>query len=513
MKANAVLQLLLFLSHVAGVSPQDPRPLPQRIDGEVARISGFPREGPAPRCDDGEFLRRVMLDLVGYPPTADETRAFVADRAENKRDAIVDRLLTSERFADFWARRWMGVFFGNPAASTIPGVDAEIRDEILERFRRWLAGRISRDWAWTETVQDLLIAEGTPDVAPSLAYKLVLDAWPRAPYLEGRAVAHFMAIDFGCAGCHDHPFDNWTIDDAYSIGAFSTGRKVRWGPKGIEVLEGPEPPNRPVPGDKGFMADLGNPLGVKAPKFPRAGRPAAGEVLSRAFARMMIAPENVSFRTAFVNRVWLWLLGRGIVASPEDFNKRHPPLATVLLNQLAGAFAANGHSLKFLIRAICATETYQRRCDGPTPYMRVNFSRTQIRPLTPEQLLQSIEVATLGKPRFDRALVERLAYRMTRGHSAICETSPRTPDVRALAWLADSEDVWSLIREGPIVQGFVRMADAEACVQSMFLSALSRDPGPRELARYAAFLKGRGEDGVREAYWTLLLSSEFLTRH
>jgi hypothetical protein len=47
----------------------------------------------------------------------------------------------------------------------------------------------------------------------------------------------------------------------------------------------------------------------------------------------------------------------------------------------------------------------------------------------------------------------------------------------------------------------------------MFLAALSREPGPRELDRYAAYLKARGEEGVGEAYWTLLNSTEFLTRH
>src|SRR5688572_14711815 len=113
MRTGAVL---LFFTILTGASPPQNPSLPQAIDAEVSRISGFNRAAAAPRCDDGEYLRRVMLDLVGYPPTAQETGAFAADPAADKRAAVVDRFLVSERFADFWARRWMDVFFGSSLA-------------------------------------------------------------------------------------------------------------------------------------------------------------------------------------------------------------------------------------------------------------------------------------------------------------------------------------------------------------------------------------------------------------
>jgi uncharacterized protein DUF1549/uncharacterized protein DUF1553 len=515
MRASLFLHLFFLLPLFSEASPQDN--LPWKIDREVAGISGFIRERAAPRCDDGEFLRRVMLDLVGYPPTARETRAFVADATANKRDAVVERLLASDRFADFWARRWMAAFFGNYhdiREQPFARLDPEERDRILERFRQWLAGRIHRDWPWTETVRDLLIAEGTPDVAPALAYKLVLDGWPRAPYLEGRAVSHFMGIDLSCTGCHDHPFDHWTIDDGYSLAAFSTGRKVRWGATGIEVTEGREPPNRPIPGDKGILPYPRQPNNVYPPVFLRKGKPADGEVLARAFARLITAPENVQFRKAFVNRVWAWLLGRGIVSPVDEFDLKNRPLSAGLLNLLANAFADNDHSLRFLIRAICATEAYQRRSDGTPASGKVNFSRAQIRPLSAEQLLHSIEVATLGRPRFDLDRARRIAEKMSRAQASTCETSEVIPDVRALAWLADSDDVWSLIRDGSVLKACAaEPGDPETRVNAMFLAALSREAGPLELDRYTRFLKGRGEAGFRDAYWTLLNSTEFLTRH
>jgi hypothetical protein len=411
----------------------------------------------------------------------------------------------------------MGVFFGNYHAireEPLGRLDPEELDRIMDRFRRWLGGRIQRDWSWTETVRDLLIAEGTPDSAPALAYKLVLDAWPRRPYFEGRAVAHFMGIDLSCTGCHDHPFDYWRVEDGYSLSAFSTGRKIRWGVRGIEVVEGPEPQDRPIPEDKGFLSGRWIDRRVVRPAFPRGGKPAEGEILARAFARLMVARENVQFRMAFVNRVWSWLLGRGVVTPVDDFNLKNKPLSPGLLRLMAGEFAANDHSLRFLIRAICATQAYQRKCEGVPSFARDNFGRALIRPLCAEQLLHSLEVATLGKPRFDRGRSQQLAERFSRGDAPVCETSEVIPDVRALAWLADSEEVWSLIREGAVVKAIAASTvDPAACVKAMFLAAFSREPDASELDRYSAFLNGRGEEGVREAYWTLLNSTEFLTRH
>jgi len=515
MRSGAV-HFLLFLPLLAGASPQN-LPLPERIDAEVARIPGFNRATVAPACDDGEYLRRVMLDLVGYPPSAEETRAFVADATPDKRATVVEKLLTSDRFGDFWSRRWMDVFFGNVRAireEPLGRLDPEERERLFERFRRWLAGRIQRDWAWTDTVRDLLIAEGVPDTAPALAYKLALDGWPRRPYFEGRAVSHFMGVDFSCAGCHDHPFDRWTFDDNYALGAFSNGRKIRWGDRGAEVIEGPEPAGRPIPGDKGFFRFHATDQRIYPPVFPRIGKPADGEVLARAFARLMVSRENVQFRVAFVNRVWAWLLGRGIVSPVDDFNLKNKPLSQGLLRLLAEEFAANGHSLRFLLRTLCATQTYQRRCDGQGSMTRETFARGRIRLLSPEQLMHSLEVATLGSPRFDPERALRLAERMSRSERQACASREAVPDVRALSWLADSDEVWSMIREGAVVKELAAPpVGPELRVKSMFLAALSREPGPRELERYATFLKGRGEAGIHEAYWTLLNSTEFLTRH
>ncbi|MBI3856732.1 MAG: DUF1549 domain-containing protein [Planctomycetes bacterium] len=513
----AKLAFLLAAAAGLGASPQD-NPLSARIDVEVLAISGVNRTTLSPRCEDGEFLRRVMLDLVGYPPTAEETLTFWADRTPDKRAAKVDQLLASDRFADFWARRWMGVFFGNYHVirrEPMSLLEPEERDRIMERFRNWLRGRLRNDWAWTDTVSDLLTAEGSSDTSPAVAYKLALDAWPRRPYFEGRATSHFLGMDLSCTGCHDDPFDKWRVEDGYGMAAFSNGRSIDRKPQGLVVTEGPEPGNRPVVADKGFIpGSFGNQAVLFPPKFLFGGGPKDGEILARAFARFMVAPENLQFRKGVVNRVWSWLLGRGIVSPVDEFNLRNKPLSPRLLDLLARGFAANGHSLRFLVRAICASEAYQRSCEGATPYMKANFARAQIRPLSAEQILNSLDVAATGRPRLNLDRIQEFAELLSRGDAPACETAERAADPRALAWLSGSGEVRALIRDGAVMRT-IRSTGEEAGgrVKLMFLAALSREPSPTELERYAAYLKDRGGEGDYEAYWVLLNSTEFLTRH
>src|ERR1043165_8056561 len=83
------------------------------LDAAVRGINGYNPSGQSPLANDGEFLRRVMFDLVGYPPSGAQVKAFAADPRENKRAAIVDELLSNDDFADYWSRLFAESYFGN----------------------------------------------------------------------------------------------------------------------------------------------------------------------------------------------------------------------------------------------------------------------------------------------------------------------------------------------------------------------------------------------------------------
>jgi hypothetical protein len=505
MRAAAVSFLVAGL--LTAAAPQEPKPFPARIDEEVAKIPGS--RTPAEVCSDGEFLRRVMLDLVGYPPTGDELLVFAADRSPDKRAAKVDELLATDRFNDFWARRWMSVFFGNYHAFRREPLSALPPDEaatLMESFRRWMKNRLRADRSWVDTVRDLLEAEGDALTSPQVVYKLATIEWPRVPRFENRAMAHFMGMDFSCTGCHDHPFDKWRVEDGYSLMAFSSGRRLSRGLRGFEIQETPGFPERRVriPG----LSDWERQPLYAAPRFPDGKGPAEGEVLAKAFARLVTARDNPQFRWAAVNRVWTWLTGRAIVLD-GDFNLKNKPRSPGLLKLLADEFTAHDHSFKCLIRAICASDTYRRRTEG-VGSPSGNAARGAIRPLSAEQILCSLEVATRGRPSFDVDRAQALAERLIRGDAPVCEVAEVRIDARALLWLSTSEEVRAMVRDGTVTARIRKSANP---VREMFLSALSREPESSEAARVDAYVKERGPEGLDEAYLMLLNTSEFLTRH
>ncbi len=80
------------------VSAKDARALTARIDAVLAARWAEAKIRPAAVADDGEFLRRVSLDLIGKIPTAAEARDFLDDPSKDKRLALVERLLDSPAY-------------------------------------------------------------------------------------------------------------------------------------------------------------------------------------------------------------------------------------------------------------------------------------------------------------------------------------------------------------------------------------------------------------------------------
>ena len=105
------------------------------------------RSQPAAASSDPEFLRRVYLDLVGVIPTYDETVAFLADTATDKRAKLIDKLLEDPRYAQHQADLWDLILFGrNP-----PGYNTDRRDGI----QRWLREQFAANRPYDELVRDL----------------------------------------------------------------------------------------------------------------------------------------------------------------------------------------------------------------------------------------------------------------------------------------------------------------------------------------------------------------------
>ena len=95
------------------------------------------------------------------------------------------------------------------------------------------------------------------------------------------------------------------------------------------------------------------------PDGDRRPRLAADQDPREVFADWLIAPKNPWFARNIVNRVWSWLLGRGIIHEPDDIRPDNPPRNPELLAYLEQELVASRYDLKHLYRLILNSRTYQ----------------------------------------------------------------------------------------------------------------------------------------------------------
>ncbi len=524
------LLTILFAGAGAQSAPQDLPGKPgvcSTIDSAVKGISGYSMKDQAPVCDDGEFLRRIMLDLVGYPPNLEQVKAFIADANAKKREAKIEELLASPEWSDYWSRLWAEVFFGNyhnVTMDTMPKLGKTSTERIVKEFMTWFKMKITKDAPWTDIVAQMLDARGSDEGDPALGYKLSFYQEEGFTVTFSNGVAQqLLGIRMVCARCHDHPFDKWRVEDYYGIAAFVVRQKARGTGNGgekdsvdhveIKYAEEGEQMMPDIQGSGKKAVNLSD-GGVAKPVFPLTGQ-AAGKNDDRAklFSIFMTSKGNTQLPKALANRVWGWLMGRGIVHPVDDFNLKNKALSPAILDALTRDLQGNKYSMKHLIRAICNTEAYQRGSSGETAMNKPNFSRATVRLLNGEQLIQSIRVATSGKPAKDVAPVLEMVGSLFPAGSVWTETTPLPGNARQALLLRNNTQIMSWISGGVLQSIKGGKGTIEEKIDDMFLAGISRTASENEKKRYKEFIEKNGGTGWEDAYWTILNSTEFVTRH
>ncbi|HLY09923.1 MAG TPA: DUF1549 domain-containing protein [Planctomycetota bacterium] len=521
--AGLALWCLLGVS----ASPQEGNRRPAAsaaIDSGVKGIPNYSAATQAPVGEDGEFLRRVMLDLVGYPPTAAQVRAFMADPSDTKRVAKIDELLGTDDFADYWTRLFAEVYFGNYHDVTMnvgPALSKPASARIIGDFLKWFKLRLQKDTPYSETVSAMLDARGSDEGDPALAYKLSFynGEDPAIEFANG-AARHLLGIRMVCARCHDHPYDVWTDEDYYGLADFMFLQRAKAeGGDGMAAekvkLSYEEGDGHIVIPDLHLKSDVvkQSKTGPAKTQFLQIVEAPKGSDRMKLLAGYMTGRKNPQFSKALVNRAWSWLLGRGLVFPVDDFTGKNRPLSGSLMNALAREFSDNKYSIKHLAKVICASDAYQRSCGGDSAYVKMDFSRGMVRQLNGEQLVNSLRVATGGKPGRDVLLTLQLVGSLYPAGAIWTETTPLPGNARQALLLRNNTEIMGWIG-GPVLTAIKSGAGSvEEKVDEMFLAALSRKANDSERTRYASFLSAHPGQGYEDAYWTLLNSSEFVTRH
>jgi hypothetical protein len=509
----------------------DARQLAERIDHHIGAALERAKVKPAVPANDAAFLRRASLDINGKIPLVHDVRKFLTDRSPSpeKRAAAIERLLESPSYANHMTAVWRDLLL--PEATT----DLQKR-YLIPSMERWLRKQFAANAGYDKLAREL-VAMPMGNQRDQMAYYRFYDnSGPTSPmtfYLskEGKpeeiaaSVARvFLGVRLECAQCHDHPFGKWTREEFWSQAAFFAGIK---GPQGQPFYFGSQ--LREV-SDKREMS-IPNTDRVAQARFLDGKTPRwKFKVGARTtLAEWMTARDNPFFAKAAVNRVWAHFFGVGLVEPIDDMNEDNPASHPELLTELAKAFADHDFDLKFLIRAITQSRTYQlsSRYDGPLPDVRL-YARMPIKGLTAEQLYDSFLIATstrdnipynqrfffFGGNQPRQIWMETFAAqeKRTEYHTSIPQAlTLMNNQLVSTATHADRGELLGAVASAPFMTTSGR-------IEALFLAALSRKPTPDESAKFSRYVDkggavGNSKKALADVFWALLNSTEFKFNH
>lgn len=362
-----------------------------RVDELVAAKWKRMKILPSGLCSDTDFIRRVSLDLTGLPPSADEVRTFLADKRDSrvKREELVDQLIGTPAFVDHWANKWADLLQVNRKF---------LGTEGSQLFREWIRKEIDANTPYDQFVRKVLTASGSNKENPAASYFKVL----RTPAETMENTTHlFLATRFNCNKCHDHPFERWTQDQYYQMTAFFARVELKKDPASGEktiggtAVEGAKPLYEMVADAAKGEVKHDRTGRETAPKFPypaKASQISTNESRREALAAWMTSPDNRYFALSYVNRLWGYLLGVGLIDPLDDIRAGNPPSNPELLEHLTSEFVKGGFDTRKMLRLICSSRTYQLEVTSHkwNDDDKINFSHATARRLPAEVLLDAV---------------------------------------------------------------------------------------------------------------------------
>jgi hypothetical protein len=509
--------------------PSDQPPSPGLTAAEIDRLieASWRRAGvtPSPPADDGEFLRRVTIDLAGRVPSLGAIKVFLRDQRSDRRAIEVDRLLASPEFGEHWADRYANLLWHDQAKRT-QGPDDP---------RAWLVQAFNDNVGYDKISGVILAGRGEVRQHGGLAF---IEDRLRAAGPEGltASVARvFLGLNIQCAQCHDHPYDpRWKQEDFWGLVAYFAGTRVRLdemmgGARTPFIYDEPGVAVMPLKGQNDGVIVKPRFLGY----WPRE-RP--NENLRRTFQRATL--ESDLFPKTMVARTWSQLFGHGLVEPWDDLGGERDPRHPELLVKVAADFRASGFDVKRLVRQLVMSTAYARSA-APPPGAADDpvkaevavraFARAGIRTLTPEQLFRSLVVMTGAelrtrwapdqRDRLRTQLGQRLReYRFAFDDDEMGEVTSFDGSVPQALLLLNGELTNEGARIGPEGTLNAIMAlrqDPETRLDDMMLAAYARHPSADEKAALVQQLHaaGDGDAAYEDLFFALINSTEALTNH
>ncbi|UCG46960.1 MAG: DUF1553 domain-containing protein [Phycisphaerales bacterium] len=473
---------------------------------------------PANICSDAVFVRRVFLDVIGTLPTAQEARTFILDKSPGKRSALIDRLLEREEFADYWAMKW----------SDLLRVKAEFPINLwpnaVQAYHRWIRASIRDNVAYDRFVWELLTSSGSNFRVPQVNFYRAIQS------KEPQAIAQAVALTFMGVRA-----DKWDKDRLSGMAAFFSQVAYKGTVEWKEEIVTFDPNIAAFgPNSSGGLRAVfpdGSPVTLSADRDPR-----------RVFADWLIDSKNPWFARNIVNRVWSWLLGRGIIHEPDDIRPDNPAVNPKLLAYLEKQLISHKYDLKHIYRLILYSDTYQLSCIPKTDKAEgaANFSHYPLRRLEAEVLIDALCQITGTTEKYSSAVPEPFTFvpeenrsialadgsitssflemfgRPPRDTGLESERSNR-PSAAQRLHLLNSTHIRRKIEQSRKLRFLMQSkGNPRQVATRLYLAILSRFPTDEELKivqTYSSSGSVKGREATVDLAWALINSPEFLYRH
>jgi len=452
------------------------------------------------------------LDVIGALPDGPDVRKFLADRRKNKRAVLINDLLVREEFPEYWSLKW----------GDILRVKAEFPINLwpngVQAYHRWIYDSIRDNKPYDEFVRQMLTSSGSNFRVPQVNFYRAIQGQ------EPSAISAAVALTFMGTRIEKWPTDKRrNLELFFSRVAYKT--TAEWKEEVVYV--------DPVP-TEGFKAAFpdGQLADIPAGKDPR-----------EAFADWLIEPDNPYFARNIVNRIWYWLMGRGIIHEPDDIRPDNPASNPELLDWLGKELVESGYDLRHIYRLILNSRTYQQ---SSIPQSRDHdaealFAYYPVRQLDAEVLIDALCKITGTKESYQSPIPEPFTFvpeehrsieladgsitsqflemfgRPARDTGLESERSNQPTDAQRLHML-NSRTIQKKIENSPKLRGLIRAArgDRNRLINILYVNILSRRPTPSETATAKEYFNSdriNSRQAVNDITWALINSKEFLFRH
>ncbi len=502
---------------------------------------------PSAMASDGEWCRRVYLDILGRIPTFKEVQAYLKDSSAEKKQKLVNRLLYDDDYNEEYTRNmttlWTNILIGrtggtdNRSLTSRPGMQEYLRDSFAQNK------------PYDKMVFELISAEGSTKPGQAnfngatnfLAEKMADDGVPAT----AATARIFLGLQVQCTQCHNHPFNEWKQRKFWELNAFfRQTRPLRRFVDGTNDIENVELVNEDYGGENGnpeeaaLFYELRNgllknafPIFVDDTEISKSGF-VSDSARRTELAKLII--ESPYLKEAIANRMWGHFLTYGFTKPVDDMGTHNRPSHPELVKYLGEEFGKTNFDLKQLMKWIALSDAYGlssssnsgNKGDDPLLGESPKFSHFYIRQMRAEELYESLIVATQAHKTKDKADEQKKTkeewmkqFVTAFGTDEGGESTTFNGTIPQALMMFNGELIKKATsgEKGSFLHAVAnsKLSNAQK-ISYLYLAALARQPSSREVVvanKLFVARKGDSVETLQDVFWVLLNTNEFILNH